>query len=102
MTLHLIHSDVTPIVRDMGVEPNEARRPRYLAEGRHIVTVSSGRVQTPPTARRAAAELLEACLATRDEGLAETDTLALADLVRAIRQAERNDPTPPAAVARAA
>lgn len=78
------------------------RRPRYVAEGRNVVTVSSGRVQSPQTARTAAHELLEACFSTRDEGLAETDTLALTDLIRAIRQAERNDPTPPAAIARAA
>lgn len=102
MSVHLIRDTVVPLARDMGVEPEDTRRPRYVAEGRYIVTVASGRVQTPPTARRAAAELLEACLATRDEGLAETDSLALTDLIRAIRQAERNDPTPPAAIARAA
>lgn len=100
--LRLVAECVEPIVRSLGVEPVEGRQPRYRAEGRCVVTVSSGRVQSPQTARHAAHELLEACFSTRDEGLAETDTLALNDLIRAIRQAERNDPTPPAAIARAA
>lgn len=81
---------------------NDTRLPRYIAKGRYVVTTATGRAVSPPVARRAAAELMESALATRDEGLAETDTLALGDLIRAIREAERGDPLPPAAVARAA
>lgn len=89
--LRLVDEDFEPV-----------RVARYVAQGRYVVTSATGRAVSPPVARRAAAELLESSLAARDEGLAETDILALGDLLRAIRDAERNDPTPPAAVARAA
>lgn len=90
--LRLVSEDFEPPVR----------RPRYVADGRYIITTATGRAVSPPVARRAAFELLEATLAARDEGLAAVDTEALGDLVRAIRAAERGDPLPPAAVARAA
>lgn len=77
------------------IEGND-RQPRYFAEGRFVVTAHSGR-RVPVTQAREAAHLeLEGVIATRQDALVESDLLRLADLVRAIRQAERNDPLPPA------
>ena len=78
------------------------RQRRYIAIGREVVNVHSGRRQSPPRAREALTFLVESVLATSYESLVETDLLVIGDLVRAIRAAERNDPTPPAAFARAA
>lgn len=81
---------------------NDGRTPRYVAEGREIVTVHTGRRQSPPRAREAAQNLFDGALANRDDGLADSDLRSLADIVRAIRAAERSDPLPPAAIAEAA
>lgn len=78
------------------------REPRYRAEGRLIVSVHTQRRQSPPVARQALSYLVESALAVVDEDLAESDILMVADLIRAIRQAERNDPTPPAQAMRQA
>lgn len=74
----------------------EDRQPRYYAEGRMVVTAHTGRRVTPPMAREAAHLELEGILATRQDDLVDADILRLGDLLRAIRQAERNDPLPPA------
>ena len=84
------------------VADNDGRQPRYFAEGRMVVNTHTGRRQTPPMAREAAANLLDSALAIRDDGCSDSDLRSLSDLVRAIRQAERNDPLPPCAVAVAA
>lgn len=78
------------------------RQPRYHAEGRFIVSTHTGRRQTPPVARQALGFLVDSALSVRDDDLAESDILMVGDLIRAIRDAERNDPTPPATMARAA
>ena len=84
------------------VSDNDGRQPRYYAEGRRVVVAHSGR-QVPVTQAREAAHLeLEGVIATRQDDLVEGDLLRLGDLVRAIRQAERADPTPPASIMRAA
>lgn len=83
------------------IEGND-REPRFYAEGRFVVTAHSGR-RVPVTQAREAAHLeLEGVIATRQDELVEADLLRLGDLVRAIRQAERNDPTPPAIAMRSA
>jgi hypothetical protein len=89
-------------VRQLAIAANEPRQPRYVAEGREVVNVHSGRRQSPPNARAALTYLVESALSTTYESLVETDLLVIADLVHAIRQAERADPTPPASIARAA
>jgi len=90
-----------PVLRE--VAANEAGRgPRYRVEGRTIVSVHTGRRQTPVRAREALWFQVEGVLATNHDDLVETDLAMIADLVRAIRQAERNDPTPPASMAQAA
>lgn len=80
----------------------DARQPRYFAEGRMIVTAHTGRRVTPPRAREALWFEVEAVLATTHDELVEGDLLRIADLVKAIRAAERQDPTPPASIAQAA
>lgn len=81
---------------------NDDRQPRYVAEGRDIVNVYSGRRQTPPVAREALRHAVESALSNTVEDLVEPDIAIIADMVRAIRQAERNDPLPPASIMRAA
>lgn len=81
---------------------NDNREPRFVADGRDIVTVHSGRRQTPPRARDDLLLMIEGILATRQDDLVDSDILRAGDLIRAIRAAERNDPTPPARIARAA
>jgi len=81
---------------------NDGRTPRYVAEGREIVTVHTGRRVSPPRAREALFCEIEAVLATQQDELVEGDLLRVGDLVRAIRAAERSDPLPPAAIQRAA
>jgi hypothetical protein len=78
------------------------RQPRYVAQGRLIVSVHTGRRQTPPVARQALGFLIDSALAVVDDDLAESDIGMVGDLIRAIRQAERNDPLPPATIAQAA
>jgi hypothetical protein len=82
-----------------GPVENDNRQPRYRAEGREIVTVHTGRRQTPPKAREALFFMVEGILATQQDDLVDSDILRAGDLIRAIREAERNDPTPPAAAA---
>lgn len=93
--------EVAPI-RQLVTAANEPRQPRYVAEGREVVNVHTGRRQSPPKAREALTFLVDSALSTTYESLVETDLLVIADLVHAIRQAERSDPTPPASIARAA
>ena len=81
------------------VADNDGRQPRYYAEGRMVVTTHTGRRVTPPMAREALHLEVEGVLATRQDDLVESDLLRIADLVRAIRAAERQDPQPPAAAA---
>lgn len=83
------------------IEGND-REPRYFAEGRDIVNVYSGRRQTPPMARDALKQAVEASLSNTIESLVEPDIAIVGDLIRAIRDAERADPTPPASIMRAA
>jgi hypothetical protein len=52
--------------------------------------------------RQALGFQVEGVLATPHDELVEADLAMICDLVRAIREAERNDPLPPAAVAQAA
>lgn len=92
----------TVVSRLAVVADNDGREPRYRAEGREIVTVHTGRRATPPMAREALHLMIEGILATRQDDLVAGDILRAGDLIRAIRQAERNDPLPPAAIARAA
>ncbi|HYC66678.1 hypothetical protein [Brevundimonas sp.] len=102
-SLRLVAEPVEAIVsRLASVVENDNREPRYRAEGREIVTVHTGRRQSPPKAREALFFMVEGILATNQDDLVDSDILRMADLVRAIRAAERNDPTPPANIARAA
>jgi hypothetical protein len=79
------------------VAANEAGRgPRYRVEGRMIVSVHTGRRQNPVLAREALRFQIEGVLATNHEELVESDLAMINDLIRAIREAERNDPLPPA------
>lgn len=78
------------------------RIPRYIADGRMVVSVHTKRRQTPPLARQALGFLVDSALSVHDDDLADSDVLMIGDLIRAIREAERNDPTPPAAIAQAA
>lgn len=94
--------EVLEPVRQLVTAANEPRQPRYVAEGREIVNVHRGARWSPPRARAELKDLYEAVLATTYESLVETDLLVINDLVHAIRQAERSDPTPPAAIQRAA
>lgn len=94
--------EVLAPVTQLVTAANEPRQPRYVAEGREVVNVHTGRRQSPPKAREALTFLVESALASTYESLVETDLLVIADLVHAIRQAERADPTPPASMARAA
>lgn len=66
------------------------------------MSVHTNRRQTPPIARQALGFLVDSALSIGDPDLAEADILMVGDLIRAIREAERNDPLPPAAIARAA
>ena len=95
-----IETVLSRIIAQRGEEG--VRCPRYIADGRTIVSVHTKRRQTPPLARQALGFLIESALSATDEDLSECDILMAADLIRAIRQAERNDPTPPAAIAQAA
>ena len=76
--------------------------PRFVAEGREVVATGSGKRRSPPQAREYLQHVLDDALSVRDDVTAEADTIMIADLIRAIREAERNDPLPPAAMARAA
>jgi len=78
------------------------RQPRYVAQGRLIVSVHTGRRQSPPRAREALRFLVDSALAVEGDDLAESDIGMICDLIRAIRQAERNDPEPPVSMAEAA
>lgn len=90
------------VSRLAAVSDSDGRQPRYYAAGRMVVTAHSGRRASPPQAREAAHLELEGVIATRQDDLVEADLLRLGDLVRAIREAERNDPLPPATIMRAA
>lgn len=74
------------------------RQPRYVADGREVVTVSTGRRQTTPRAREALSYAVDGALSTNCEDLVPHDIAAVCDLILAIRAAERNDlpPTPQA------
>lgn len=80
----------------------DPRQPRFYAEGRMVVTTHTGRRVTPPMARDALRFEVEGVLATNQDDLVDADILRIGDLIRAIRAAERQDPTPPASIARAA
>ena len=101
-------ADFQPIARIIPgvlreIAANEAGRgPRYRVEGRMIVSVHTGRRQTPVLAREALWFQVEGVLATNHDELVDTDLSMIAELIRAIRAAERNDPTPPASLAQAA
>jgi len=101
-------ADLQPIARIIPgvlreIAANEAGRgPRYRVEGRMIVSVHTGRRLTPVIAREALRFQVEGVLATVHDELVETDLAMICDLVKAIRAAERNDPTPPANTAQAA
>lgn len=101
LSLRSVGEVLSPI-HQLVTAANEPRQPRYVAEGREVVNVHSRRRQSPPRAREALTHLVESVLSTTYESLVETDLLVIADLVHAIRQAERADPTPPASIARAA
>lgn len=88
----------TVLSRIMHRMGGDERQPRYRAEGRLIVSHHTNRRQTPPVARQALGFLVDSALSVRDPDLAECDMLMIVDLIRAIREAERNDPTPPAAI----
>lgn len=72
--------------------------PRYRAEDGMIVSLGTGRKQTPARARIAAEYQMASCL-NGDRIFLETDLRCLTDLIRAIRVAEGRDdePTPPSA-----
>jgi len=93
---------IMPSVLRQVAANEEGRGPRYRVEGRTIVSVHTGRRQNPVLAREALRFQIEGVLATTHEELVETDLAMVCDLVRAIREAERNDPLPPCAVAVAA
>lgn len=76
--------------------------PRFVAEGRDVVATGSGKRRTPQQAREYLQHVMEDALSVRDDVTAEADVIMITDLIRAIREAERNDPTPPAVMARAA
>lgn len=80
----------------------DERQPRYVAEGREIVTVHTGRRVSPPKAREALHYLIDGILALPTDDLVDSDILRAADLMKAIRAAERGDPLPPANIQRAA
>jgi hypothetical protein len=77
-----------------GVEPMP-RRPRYWAEGRYVVS-SSRRRMSIDVAREALGHLTESAIRA-DDVLVEPDLLLVADMIRAIRDAERFTETPPPA-----
>lgn len=96
----LVGHIVEPLVERLSVlavPANKISR-RYTVEGREIIA-STGRRMTPPQARSLLTLLVEDSLAVRDEITAEIDRLMINDLIVAIREAERNDPLPPAAAA---
>ena len=99
MTARLISDVLDPVLVRLCSDPRE---PRYVAEGRMVVSVYSGRRQTPPVAREALSFHVEGVLATTHDDLVESDIAIIGDLIRSIRAAERNDPTPPAAAMRKA
>jgi len=100
VTARLISDVLDPVLVRLCSDPRE---PRYVAEGRMVVSVYSGRRQTPPVAREALRFHVEGVLATNCDDLVDGDIATIGDLIKAIRAAERNDPTPPAsAMARAA
>lgn len=76
--------------------------PRFVAEGREVVATGSGKRRTPQQAREYLQHVMEDALSVRDDVTAEADVIMITDLIRAIREAERNDPLPPANMARAA
>lgn len=79
--------------------------PRYGVQGGMIVSLATGRKQTPIEARRALGHYLEDALTVPQSDLVDIDLIHIAHLVRAIRAiraAEGTDPTEPAAMARAA
>ena len=80
----------------------EGREPRFFADGREIVTTHTGRRVNPCQAREALHYEVDGVLATNQDELVEADILRIGDLIKAIRAAERSDPTPPAATMRAA
>lgn len=101
--LHLVGDDVAPIVSRLADRlEGPDRQPRFYAEGRMVVTAHTGRRVTPPQAREALHYEVEGVLATTQDDLVDGDILRIADLIRAIRAAERQDPTPPAQAMRTA
>lgn len=103
MTARILSNIMTPMIERLAVvsAPANEVAPRYIAEGREVVA-ASGRRMKPQAAREHLALLVEDALAVREDITAEADTIMIGDLIRAIRGAERGDPLPPAAVARAA
>lgn len=76
--------------------------PRYFVRDGLIVTASSGRTQTAEKAREALAHYVEDALTVPHADLVDIDVIHIVHLIHAIREAEGTDPTPPAAIARAA
>ena len=76
--------------------------PRYGVQGGMIVSLATGRKQTPIEARRALGHYIEDALTVPQSDLVDIDLIHIAHLVRAIRAAEGTDPTEPASMARAA
>lgn len=102
--LRLVGEETDRIVNRLAAKVDgNARQPRYVAEGREVVTVSTGRRQTTPRAREALSFAVDGALSTNCEDLVPHDIAAVCDLIRAIRAAERNDlPPTPAQAQRAA
>jgi len=105
-TYRRLDAVLTPMVDRLSVSvlasaANEVA-PRFVAEGRDVVSVGSGKRRSPQQARDYLRFVAEDALSVREDIVAEVDIVMLGDLIRAIRDAERGEPTPPAAIARAA
>ena len=92
-----------PIVADMGtrVEVQPPHRPAFVAEGNRVLHRATRQWLTPLQARSKAALIIDV-IAESPEPWDGVHEVQLLDLVRAIRDAERFEPTPPVASARAA
>lgn len=106
MAARILSSILDPMVERLSVAvvanaANEIEA-RYFAQGREVVAAGSGKRRTPQQARQHLSLIVEDALAVREEVTAEADLIMITDLIRAIREAERNDPLPPASMARAA
>jgi hypothetical protein len=73
----------------------------FWAEGR-VIKSAAGIDRTPPEARDMLHTLADLAVSATSEGVSNRWASLLPDLIAAIRDAERNDPLPPASMARAA